>query len=37
MGQEPDRGLGCRFFRITAGSRANLEECLLMLEGQKSI
>ncbi len=37
MGQEPDRGLGCRFFRITAGSRTNLEECLLMLEGQKSI
>src|SRR6266511_5754407 len=35
MGQEPDRGLGCRFFRITAGSRANLEECLQMLEGQK--
>jgi len=37
MGQDPDRGLGCRFFRITAGSRANLEECLQVLEGQKSI
>ncbi|HEY3124970.1 MAG TPA: response regulator [Thermoanaerobaculia bacterium] len=37
MGQDPYRGLGCRFFRITAGSRANLEECLQMLEGQKSI
>lgn len=36
MGQEPDRGLGCRFFRITAGSRANLEECLQMLEAQKT-
>lgn len=36
MGQDLDRGLGCRFFRITAGSRAYLEECLLLLEGQKS-
>ena len=36
MGQEPDRGLGCRFFRITAGSRASLEECLLLLDGQKN-
>ena len=36
MSQEPDRGLGCRFFRITAGSRAYLEECLLLLDEQKS-
>ena len=36
MGQEPDRGLGCRFFRITAGSRASLEDCLLLLDAQKS-
>jgi hypothetical protein len=36
MSPEPDRGLGCRFFRITAGSRASLEECLLPLDGQKS-
>lgn len=36
MSQEPDRGLGCRFFRITAGSRASLEECLLLLDGQQS-
>lgn len=36
MSQDPDRGLGCRFFRITAGSRAFLEECLLLLEGQKA-
>jgi len=35
MGQEPDRGLGCRFFRITAGSRASLEECLVFLDEQK--
>ncbi len=35
MGEDPDRGLGCRFFRITAGFRANLEECLQLLEGQK--
>lgn len=33
MGPEPDPGLGCRFFRVTAASRANLEECLRMLEG----
>jgi CheY-like chemotaxis protein len=32
MGQEPDGGLGCRFFRVTAGSRAILEECLRALE-----
>jgi CheY-like chemotaxis protein len=31
-GQEPERGLGCRFFRITASSRAHLEECLRVLE-----
>lgn len=36
MSPEPDRGLGCRFFRITAGSRASLEECLLPLDGQKT-
>ena len=36
MGQEPDRGLGCRFFRITAGSRASLEDCLLLLDAQKT-
>jgi twitching motility two-component system response regulator PilG len=32
MGQEPDRGLGCRFFRITVGSRATLDDCLQMLD-----
>jgi len=31
-GREPNRGLGCRFFRITVGSRASLEECLELLE-----
>jgi CheY-like chemotaxis protein len=36
MGQDPDHGLGCRFFRVTAGSLAQLEGCLLLLEGQKS-
>lgn len=32
VGQESDRGLGCRFFRLTAGSRTHLEECLRLLE-----
>lgn len=32
IGQEPDRGLGCRFFRLTAGPRAILDECLRALE-----
>jgi CheY-like chemotaxis protein len=32
LGQEPDRGLGCRFFRLTAGPRATLDECLRLLE-----
>ncbi|MCA1582230.1 MAG: response regulator [Acidobacteria bacterium] len=32
VGQDADRGLGCRFFRLTAGSRAHLEECLRLLE-----
>ena len=32
LGQEPDEGLGCRFFRITVGARASLEECLRALE-----
>jgi CheY-like chemotaxis protein len=36
MGPEPDRGIGCRFFRISAGSRGHLEECLLLLEEQKT-
>ena len=31
VGSEPDRGLGCRFFRLTEGSRAHLEECLRLL------
>lgn len=36
MGADADRGLGCRFFRITAGSRAHLEECLQLLEEPKA-
>ena len=28
---EPDRGLGCRFFRVTEGSRRSLEDCLRLL------
>jgi hypothetical protein len=36
MGADADRGLGCRFFRITAGSLGHLEECLQLLEEQKS-
>ncbi len=35
LASEPDRGLGCRFFRITAGPRTHLEECLRMLESEK--
>jgi CheY-like chemotaxis protein len=35
--QEPDRGLGCRFFRVTAGSRTRLEECLRLLEAEEAV
>ncbi|HEY3170025.1 MAG TPA: response regulator [Thermoanaerobaculia bacterium] len=31
IGREPDEGLGCRFFQLSATSRANLEECLRLL------
>jgi hypothetical protein len=31
FGQEPDLGLGCRFFRLAASSRASLDECLRSL------
>jgi CheY-like chemotaxis protein len=31
VGSEPDRGLGCRFFRLAASSRVHLEECLRSL------
>jgi twitching motility two-component system response regulator PilG len=37
LGQEPDEGLGCRFFRITVGSRASLEECLRSLEDDDTL
>ncbi len=30
-GHEPDPGVGCRFFRLTQGSRAYLEDCLRLL------
>ena len=36
-GQDPDRGLGCRFFRITAGSRTHLEECLRIIESEEAV
>jgi CheY-like chemotaxis protein len=36
-GQDPDRGLGCRFFRITAGARAHLEECLRIIESEEAV
>lgn len=32
VGQEPDRGLGCRFFQVSTASRGTLEDCLTMLE-----
>jgi CheY-like chemotaxis protein len=31
LGREPDHGLGCRFFQLSATSRQNLEECLRIL------
>ena len=31
IGQDPDKGLGCRFFQLSSTSRANLEECLRLL------
>lgn len=34
--QEPDLGLGCRFFQISAPARGHLEECLRVLEGEGS-
>jgi len=32
VSQEPELGLGCRFFQISAPARGYLEECLKMLE-----
>ncbi len=37
MSQEPDGGLGCRFFRVTANSRVSLENCLRVLEGDDTL
>jgi CheY-like chemotaxis protein len=31
VGADPDRGLGCRFFRVAASSRVHLEDCLRSL------
>ncbi|MET0619676.1 MAG: response regulator [Thermoanaerobaculia bacterium] len=31
LGQEGDRGLGCRFFQLSAASKGHLEECLRIL------
>jgi CheY-like chemotaxis protein len=31
VGREPDAGLGCRFFQLSATSRGYLEECLTIL------
>jgi CheY-like chemotaxis protein len=31
LGKDADRGLGCRFFQLSAGSKAHLEECLRIL------
>ncbi len=31
VSRNPDPGLGCRFFQLSAGSRANVEECLRIL------
>ena len=34
VSQDPDLGLGCRFFQISAPARGHLEECLRILEGE---
>jgi PilZ domain-containing protein len=31
LGIPPQQGLGCRFFRLTQGSREDLENCLRLL------
>ncbi len=31
LGKDPDRGLGCRFFQLSAASKAHFEECLRIL------
>jgi CheY-like chemotaxis protein len=31
LGKDPDRGLGCRFFQLSAASKGHLEECLRIL------
>jgi len=31
VGKDPDRGLGCRFFQLSAASKGHLEECLRIL------
>jgi len=31
VGQDPEGGVGCRFFRLSQGSRAHLEDCLRLL------
>jgi CheY-like chemotaxis protein len=36
VGREPDEGLGCRFFQLSATSRQSLEECLRILSGGQS-
>ena len=36
VGQDAPGGLGCRFFRVTASSRAALEECLRMLDAEET-
>lgn len=36
IGQESGGGLGCRFFRVTASSRAALENCLKMLDAEET-
>ena len=31
IGEDPDKGLGCRFFQLSSASRINLENCLRLL------
>ncbi len=31
LGKDADKGLGCRFFQLSAGSKGHLEECLRIL------
>ena len=37
LGRDPDKGLGCRFFQLSATSKVNLEECLRLLAPELAV